>query len=282
MALTDEQYYGSSANWGDSQFVSLDNIINNFYLFYVGDNKLISDIDRYDIVFHAKRGLQELHYDALKDVRAIELDLPDDLQLELPKDFVSLVRLSWVDGQGRFHPMIVNNDSAIVKAYLQDNDYNILFDNTGTALEADSITDINIAKADVVEYEVDSTQQYGGRYGINTATANQNGTYRIDKNLGVLRFSSDVKGATVVVEYVTDGLTHVDDADVKVNKLAEDFLYKYIASQILKYRYNIQEYVVRRAKDEAFAALRNTKIRMMNLNPADIAQAARGRDKWIK
>ena len=282
MALTDEQYYGDSANWGDSQFVSLDNIINNFYLFYVGDNKLISDIDRYDIVFHAKRGLQELHYDALKDVRALELDLPDDLQLELPKDFVSLVRLSWVDGQGRFHPMIVNNDSAIVKAYLQDNDYNVLFDSNGKALEADSITDINIAKSDATEYEVDSTQNYGGRYGIDTSKANQNGTYRIDKNLGVLRFSSDVKGSTVVIEYITDGLNHVDDADVRVNKLAEDYLYKYIASQILKYRYNVQEYIVRRAKDEAFAALRNTKIRMMNLNPADIAQAARGRDKWIK
>ena len=282
MALTDEQYYGDSANWGDSQFVSLDNIINNFYLFYVGDNKLISDIDRYDIVFHAKRGLQELHYDALKDVRALELDLPDDLQLELPKDFVSLVRLSWVDGQGRFRPMIVNNDSAIVKAYLQDNDYNVLFDSNGKALEADSITDINIAKSDATEYEVDSAQNYGGRYGIDTAKANQNGTYRIDKNLGVLRFSSDVKGSTVVIEYITDGLNHVDDADVRVNKLAEDYLYKYIASQILKYRYNIQEYIVRRAKDEAFAALRNTKIRMMNLNPADIAQAARGRDKWIK
>lgn len=282
MALTDEQYYGDSANWGDSQFVSLDNIINNFYLFYVGDNKLISDIDRYDIVFHAKRGLQELHYDALKDVRALELDLPDDLQLELPKDFVSLVRLSWVDGQGRFHPMIVNNDSAIVKAYLQDNDYNVLFDSNGKALEADSITDINIAKSDAIEYEVDSTQNYGGRYGIDTSKATQNGTYRIDKNLGVLRFSSDVKGSTVVIEYITDGLNHVDDADVRVNKLAEDYLYKYIASQILKYRYNIQEYVVKRAKDEAFAALRNTKIRMMNLNPADIAQAARGRDKWIK
>ena len=282
MALTDEQYYGDSANWGDSQFVSLDNIINNFYLFYVGDNKIISEIDRYDIVFHAKRGLQELHYDALKDVRALELDLPDDLQLELPKDFVSLVRLSWVDGQGRFHPMIVNNDSAIVKAYLQDNDYNVLFDSNGKALEADSITDINIAKSDATEYEVDSAQNYGGRYGIDTAKANQNGTYRIDKNLGVLRFSSDVKGSTVVIEYITDGLNHVDDADVRVNKLAEDYLYKYIASQILKYRYNVQEYIVRRAKDEAFAALRNTKIRMMNLNPADIAQAARGRDKWIK
>jgi hypothetical protein len=280
--MTDQQYYENSSNWGTSQYVTLDSIINNFYLFYVGDNKIINDVDRYDIVFHAKRGLQEIHYDALNDVRALELDLPDDLQLELPKDFVSLVRLSWVDGQGRFHPMIVNNDSAIVRAYLQDNDYNILFDNLGAALEADSITDINIASVSNATQEYLSDESDYSRYGLETSKANVNGTYRLDKKLGVLRFSSDVKGRTVVIEYISDGLTHVDDSDVKVNKLAEDYLYKYIANQILNHKFGVQEYIVRRVKNEAYAALKNLKIRMMNIHPMDLVQAARGRDKWIK
>jgi hypothetical protein len=282
MALTDQQYYENSANWGSSQYVSLDDIINNFYLFYVGDNKIINEVDRYDIIFHAKRGLQEIHYDALKDVRALELDLPDDLQLELPKDFVSLVRLSWVDDQGRFHPMIVNNDSAIVTAYLQDNEYNILYDSNGVALQADSVTDINIANASVYERTGIDEDVVHNRYGIDPSRANTNGTYRIDKRLGVLRFSSNVEGKTVIIEYVTDGLTHVDDADVKVNKLAEDYLYKYISSQILNTKFGVQEYIVRRVKNEAFAALKNLKIRMMNLNPADLVQSAKGRGKWIK
>jgi hypothetical protein len=282
MALTDQQYYENSANWGSSQYVSLDDIINNFYLFYVGDNKIINEVDRYDIIFHAKRGLQEIHYDALKDVRALELDLPDDLQLELPKDFVSLVRLSWVDDQGRFHPMIVNNDSAIVTAYLQDNEYNILYDSNGVALQADSVTDINISNASVYERTGIDEDVVHNRYGIDPSRANTNGTYRIDKRLGVLRFSSNVEGKTVIIEYVTDGLTHVDDADVKVNKLAEDYLYKYISSQILNTKFGVQEYIVRRVKNEAFAALKNLKIRMMNLNPADLVQSAKGRGKWIK
>lgn len=282
MALTDQQYYENSSNWGNSQYVTLDSIINNFYLFYVGDNKIINDIDRYDIVFHAKRGLQEIHYDALNDVRALELDLPDNLQLELPKDFISLVRLSWVDGQGRFHPMIVNNDSAIVRAYLQDNNYNILFDNLGAALQADSITDINIASVSNATQEYISDESDYSRYGLETSNANVNGTYRLDKRLGVIRFSSDVKGRTVIIEYVSDGLAHVDDADVKVNKLAEDYLYKYIANQVINHKYGVQEYIVRRVKNEAFAALKNLKIRMMNIHPMDLVQSARGRDKWIK
>ena len=284
MALTDQQYYENSTNWGGAQFVTLDNIINNFYLFYVGDNKVINDVDRYDIIFHAKRGLQELHYDALKDVRALELDLPDDLQLELPKDFVSLVRLSWVDGRGRFHPMIVNNDSAIVTAYLQDNNYNILFDEDGNALQGDSITDINIAESDTDNDTYDSLLEYnpGARFGMETSRANINGTYRLDKNLGVIRFSSDVYGKTVVIEYVTDGLTHLDETEIKINKLAEDYLYKYIANQILNHKFGVQEYIVRRVKNEAFAALKNLKIRMMDIHPMDLVQSAKGRDKWIK
>lgn len=284
MALTDQQYYENSTNWGESQFVTLDNIINNFYLYYVGDSKVINDVNRYDIVFHAKRGLQELHYDALKDVRALELDLPDDLQLELPKDFVSLVRLSWVDDRGRFHPMIVNNDSAIVTAYLQDNNYNILFDELGEALQGDSVTDNNIATADSDNDTYDAVYEYnpGARFGMETSRANINGTYRIDKNLGVIRFSSDVFGKTVVIEYITDGLTHVDESDIKINKLAEDYIYKYIASQILNHKYGVQEYIVRRVKNEAYAALKNLKIRMMDIHPMDLVQAVRGRDKWIK
>lgn len=284
MALTDQQYYENSTNWGGSQYVTLDNIINNFYLFYVGDSKIINDIDRYDIIFHAKRGLQELHYDALKDVRALELELPDDLQLELPKDFVSLVRLSWVDERGRFHPMIVNNDSAIVTAYLQDNNYNILFDSDGNALQGDSVTDINIAEADSDNDTYDSLFEFnpGARFGMETSKANINGTYRIDKNLGVLRFSSDVTGKTVVIEYITDGLEHLTESEIKVNKLAEDYLYKHIANQVLNYKFGVQEYIVRRVKNEAFAALKNLKIRMMDIHPMDLVQAAKGRDKWIK
>ena len=284
MALTDQQYYENSSNWGGYQYVSLADIINNFYLFYVGDNKIINDVDRYDIIFHAKRGLQEIHYDALKDIKALELDLPDDLQLELPRDFVSLVRLSWVDGRGRFHPMIVNNDSAIVKAYLQDNNYNILFDENGYALEGDSVTDINIADSDTDNDTYDALFEYnpGARFGMETSRANINGTYRIDKKLGVIRFSSDVSGKTVVIEYVTDGLNDLTEAEIKVNKLAEDYLYKHIANQILNHKLGVQEYIVRRVKNEAFAALKNLKIRMMDIHPMDLVQAGRGRDKWIK
>jgi hypothetical protein len=56
MALTDQQYYNDSTNWGENQFVLLKDIINNFNAFYVGDDKVINDVQRYDVVFTQKEG----------------------------------------------------------------------------------------------------------------------------------------------------------------------------------------------------------------------------------
>ena len=285
MSLTDQQYYSDSTKWGDNQFVLLKDIINNFIAFYVGDDKIINDVQRYDIVFHAKRGLQELHYDALKDVRALELELADDLQMELPKDFVRLVRLSWVDKLGRLHPMMVDTESIIAKAYLQDDSYNIIFDSNGAATEGTSVIDTRIAQASSVDNDSFTNLDYeffGGRFGMSTEKANVNGDYRIDKNLGVINFSSEVKGKAIVIEYITDGLEYLTEEELKVNKLAEDFLYKYIAYQIVQYKFGVQEFIVRRIKNEQFAAMKNMKIRMMDIHPFDLVHAMRGRNKWIK
>lgn len=285
MALTDQQYYNDSTNWGENQFVLLKDIINNFNAFYVGDDKVINDVQRYDVVFHAKRGLQELHYDALKDVRALELELPDDLQLELPKDFVRLVRLSWVDDRGRLHPMMMDTETTIAKAYLQDDSYNIIFDNNGAATEGTSVIDTKLAQVSTVDNDQFTNLDYeffGGRFGMATEKTNVNGKYNIDKNLGYIRFSSEVKGKAVVIEYITDGLEYLAEDELKVNKLAEDFLYKYIAHQIIQYKFGVQEYIVRRMKNEAFAAMKNMKIRMMDIHPFDLVHAMKGRNKWIK
>src|SRR5210317_594937 len=285
MALTDQQYYSDSANWGDNQFVLLKDIINNFNAFYVGDDKIINDVQRYDVVFHAKRALQELHYDALKDVRALELELPNDLQLELPKDFVRLLRLSWVDEKGRLHPMMTNTETTIAKAYLQDDNYNIIFDNNGAATEGTSVIDTKLAQVSTVDNDQFTNLDYeffGGRFGMATEKTNVNGKYNIDKNLGYIRFSSEVKGKAVVIEYITDGLEYLTEDELKVNKLAEDFLYKYIAHQIIQYKFGVQEYIVRRMKNEAFAAMKNMKIRMMDIHPFDLVHAMKGRNKWIK
>lgn len=287
--ITDFEYYENSGNtpndenWGNYQYIPLKDVINNFYMMYVGDDKVINDCKRYEVIFHAKRGLQELNYDVAKEVKALELDLPDNLQLPVPKDFVNYVRISWVDEDGKFRPIVQNNQSGIVKAYLQDNNYNILFDNNGNALEGTSTTETNSANPKSNNLNNDGTSYlYGNRFGLDGKTANQNGTFIINKNLGVMRFSSDLIGKTIVVEYISDGLSDLAEDEIKVNKLAEKFLYHFIKYEILTNKFGIQEYIVQRARNEYRAIRNNTKIRMSNVRYDEILQSMRGMSNWIK
>ena len=72
-------YYAGLETFGGYQFVSLTDIINNFRIAYVGEDKIISKISRADIKFHAMRGIQELSYDTFKSCKNLELEIPPSL-----------------------------------------------------------------------------------------------------------------------------------------------------------------------------------------------------------
>jgi hypothetical protein len=84
--LSGYEYYENNgnppedANWGSYQYVSLADIVNNFLLMYQGNHEIINNINRYKILFHAKRAIQELNYDAFKEIKALELNVCDSLR----------------------------------------------------------------------------------------------------------------------------------------------------------------------------------------------------------
>jgi len=43
--------------------VSLNDLINNFLLLYVGPKKIIPEVERTDVIFYAKRCIQEFNYE---------------------------------------------------------------------------------------------------------------------------------------------------------------------------------------------------------------------------
>ena len=79
--ITAYEYYENNgnppenANWGSYQYISLEDIVNNFMLMYQGNHSLINNEERYKILFHAKRGIQELNYDAFKETKILQLDV---------------------------------------------------------------------------------------------------------------------------------------------------------------------------------------------------------------
>ena len=294
--LTDYQYYDNEgnqpqdANWGSYQYVTLEDIVNNFMLMYVGNDKLINNVERYNVLFHAKRGIQELNYDAMKEIRIVELTVTDRLNIVLPEDYVNWVRISlYKDGELR--PMTENFQANYATAYLQDNDGFVLFDFDGNVLKGTSLLEedrINSQNVQIYpgERNLDKTNIYqytvGGRYGVNTETQSGNPTFRIDKRAGVINFSSEMSDNNVVLEYVSDGLEKGDDSAVSVNKMFEDYIYAYIKYAILNSKFGVQEYIVNRARKERTNLLRNAKIRLSNIHPGRLLMSMRGQNKWLK
>jgi len=302
--ITGYQYYENSGNnweednWGSYQYVNLIDIVNNFMLMYVGNDKLINNVERYNVLFHAKRGLQELNYDAMKETKIVELTVCDNLRIVLPPDFVNWVRISLYK-DGILSPLSENIQTNFAQSYLQDNDCRVLFDIDGGVLIGTSTLDGD--RIDGTQktpylgdgkmhgrmgYNIDGNWVFdmplGGRMGLNTETANINPTFKVDKKSGVINFSSHMADQTIVIEYVSDGMENGDDAKVNVNKLFEEFIYAYIKYSILSSKFGIQEYIVNRARKEKSALLRNAKLRLSNIHPGRLLMNLRGQSKWIK
>lgn len=302
--LTGYQYYENGGqsptdeNWGSYQYVSLEDIVNNFMLMYVGNDKLINNVQRYNVLFHAKRGIQELHYDAMKETKIVELNVCNDLKIVLPNDYVNWVRISMYK-DGLLRPLSENIQTNYATSYLQDNNCNVLFDIDGNVLEGTSILDTERIQGTAKSiylgvgpqngnegYLVDGnwyfTYAVGARYGLNTETANINPTFKIDKQSGVVNFSSDMADQIVVIEYVSDGMQNGDDSLITVNKLFEEYIYAYIKYAILNSKTGIQEYIVNRARKDKSSLLRNARIRLSNMHPGRLLMNLRGQNKWIK
>jgi len=295
---TNQEYYNDSNLWGEGQNTTLADIVNNFMLMYVGPDKLIDNATRYNVLFHAKRALQELNYDALRNKKVLEMKVKDDLKFILPPDYVDYIRIS-LEANGVLFKLTENTTVNYASAYLQDSKDDFIYDQDGNILTGQSELDISRIKNTAMEIAYIDGWYYGregwfydgywyfrygigGRFGMETSEANVNPKFVIDKASGVINFSSAVSGRLIVLEYISDGLESTDPSQLKVHKFAEEFIYSYIKWCILNNRIGVQEYIVRRAREEKSAMLRNAKIRLSNLKPGRLLMVLRGRDKWIK
>ena len=285
---TNAEYYTGN-NYGSYIYISLDDIINNFIVAYVGAGKLIPSAKRTDIMFHAKIGLQEFSYDTLKVIKSQELTIPPSLSIIIPQDYVNYVKCSWVDDAGAKHiiyPTRVTSNPTELP--IQDDTCEPTQDQTGAnLLSQQSLTEERWKNRSLTtDFQPDDYRYpfneglIGQRYGLQPEEAQVNGMFTINERTGTFSFSSDLAGKLIILEYISDGLAV--DLDMKLPKMAEQAMYMHIAYSILSGRAGVPEYVVNRFKRDRSSALRNAKIRLSNIKIEEIAQVFRNKSKWIK
>ena len=297
---TQYQYYSDSSNYGNYQFVTLDNIINAFIVSYVGEGKIIPKVNRTEVQFHAMRAIQEMSYDVFRSVKSYEINVPNTLKMILPHDYVNYVKIVRTGSDGVEKNLYPTGKTSNPFKISQDNNGNYNYDDndndgavddldTGSGnpyIHDDSQTWSNyqtqesepsINATDAVDVEIDLE---GRRYGLDPQHAHLHGSFYIDYQRGYIHFSSTLAGERIVIKYVSDGLG--TDAEMVVHKFAEEACYKWVAYGILATRSNIPEFLVQRYKKEKFAETRKAKIRLSNIKMEEFTQVLKGMSKQIK
>jgi hypothetical protein len=252
---------------------------------YVGENKILTKVNRTDIQFHAMRAIQELSYDVLKSFKSQEIEVPNTLKMVLPQDYVNYVKLTRVDSDGiekvlyptgkTSNPFAITQNDSGVYQFTGDNlteqDPSNTWDGYSDQTESDPST------TEAADIEIDYR---GRRYGLDPQYAQSNGTFYIDNLRGYIHFGSSLSGKTIILKYVSDGLG--TDSEMVVHKFCEEACYKHIMYGVLSGRSNIPEYIISRYKKERFAETRKAKIRLSNIKIEEFTQVLKGMSKPIK
>lgn len=294
-SLNPQLYYDNQGNHGSYVYVTLEQIVDDFIDTYTGNGSIIGKANRRKIVRHAKQGVKQFTINALQDFKAVELELGDTLDIILPPDYVSYVRISYVNPEtGELMVLSENRNTPMGTAYLQDHEANVLFDNDGFILEGttyydqlnDTITDRNT----IAVANLDTTDYYNGvpisgasrtNYKLDP-TKNINGTFSINTRQGRIHFTSDNASRVILLEYVSDGLEFTDEADIKVSKLAEIAILNYINYNMMFSDSGIPMYEKNEAKKVYQAEYANAKIKMMNIRISDTMLALNAKKQWLR
>ena len=264
---------------------SLEDVINNFIVAYIGEEKALTKIPRYEVDFWAQRGLQEFSYDVLHSQKSIEAELGAAKTFPLPQDYVSIVQVSFVGDDGIKKCLLPKRSTGNPTAPLQDSNYEYTFDSNGdlqVASSSDTITrfqdENNPANTPqsaeeyyYSNYNNDNFSYFNKRFGGNPQDMNATGYYVLSEAEGLIYFDGTFADSNViVVDYISDGIADNGNlANVFIPKLAEDALYAYMLYNLSKLR-PASAQLAPLYKKEASAKLRNAKIRLSNYNLKDL------------
>lgn len=300
--LNDYLYYENGgvspldANHGSYQYISLQDMVRNFMEFYVGEGKDITRITRSNVIYHMKQAIKRLNYDALKEVRALELEVCDNLKFIMPSDYVNWVRVSILK-DGLLYKMEENKTAMTSNSYLQDENCDILFDQNGeimspemSDLEIDRIKGLGLSVYQQAGspydghsgYCYDGNWYFGGSFGADQNKAFSGTNFWIDRRKGTIEFDSTASDQTVIVEYISDGMEQGQDGEININKLFERYVMLETLSEIANNSSRMNMTQRRNHQRRATAELRNARIRISDINPGKILGSMRGRRNQIK
>lgn len=270
MAQTAQEYFENNDNHGGYQYVSFNEILEELLVETSDTDSNLSNVPRSKILMHLKNGVRNLNREIKKTIHAVEITVSDRLYFTVPQDFVDWVRVSAVDEEFRLQPLSVNDKIITAVGYLQDNKYNLLFDNQGGVLKADSS---NAYNRPFKRYEI-CKSDYSLDRKIHHYNEDTYGDFVLDQRRGRFLFSDNLVNHSIVIEYISDGLSEMllNNGDVTIHKELKDALISYVYCECISSRRNVRVTDKQIAKDHYKSLLHKAKLDAANFNINEIIQ----------
>lgn len=270
-------YYNNENDWGNYQYVPLSEIINRMQLVSQDDDSYMKGTKRSLMLTYAKEAIRQFTMQQRLDVRFIEITLdPQTLTWPVPQDYVNyaavyVVHVDCVTGSRRLEPLDINSNMNISIGFLQDNNYEILFDNDGYILESDGDNVFGMA------YKKYEFCDEGGQFTLDTSKLSKHGEFVVDSRSGRFGFSSNLGDKEIVIAYVSDGLQNdlLNGEEIKVHKQMIEAVQDKVYHSIIEYRRTVPANEKYRAKQQAKASKHRMNINMSEFDLKEMSRMMR-------
>lgn len=209
----------------------------------------------------ALRGVKELNFDVVRNIKTVELTVNANLNITLPSDFVSLTRVG-VSKSGMISPV----------GQLDDID-----------LQASQGGVTGVSNTYTIQWidEYRNGENMGGIYGLGGGQ-NRFGYYRFDMESNTIQFDAGFAEAKIVLEYVSDGINRsVSDinlpetkaSDTQIHVFAEEALRAYMFWKGIQRKRNVPANQKEQARRDWYNQKRLAKARMKSFTKDEAIQA---------
>ena len=241
-------------------FIPIDDVIRSL-LIQEGDETTHRLFYYRDI---ALRGVKELNFDVVRNIKTVELTLNANLNVTLPSDFVSISRVG-VSKSGMIAPVGQLDDID-----LQTNQGGVTgVSNTYTIQWID-------------EYR--NGENMGGIFGLGGGQ-NRFGYYRFDMESNTIQFDAGFAESTIILEYISSGIDinqAVTNEDIygavnnatQIHVYAEEALRAYMYWKGLQRKRNVAANLKEAARRDWYNEKRVAKARMKAFTKDEAIQAA--------
>tara|TARA_B100002049_G_scaffold145952_1_gene108406 strand:- start:2627 stop:3442 length:816 start_codon:yes stop_codon:yes gene_type:complete len=262
-AQTPSEYYADDASWGNYQFITLKELVDEMLADSTDSDSYLANTKRSQIVRNLKRGIKELNRDTKKTVYAAQLTLGPKLYFALPQSYIDWVRVSVIDEHGRMQPLNINNKINTAAGYLQNYKHELLFDYQGQLLTTDMA---NAFQKPFIRHTVCTTND--------TSLLSKFGEFKVSDDRSTIHFSSNLQGKDIVIEYLSDGLEmeKIKETEIKVNKSLTQAIRWFAISEILALRRNATQYDKTTTRNRYLKERHKALIDALNLDFNEIAR----------